>query len=482
MTINRSTNLDEILGLEAELSSPDRDNHVELFEDTERLITSDAPPEKQKWADNIKVRLAVSAGIAGVLVIVFMTFYGNAFELKKALKNSRSQTVAEASDLPEAETDTELVETENLRGAIAIGEQKKAIESIEGREANPKIELEAIDTAETPQSLPVQAEPINRPPAPKPVRRYSAANYQPTVKARIQSQVKEVKYDSMDTWQALSLLGSYGNKVDRTSQTQIESVASRMNKEVSKTDRETLPPLLAVHHSSATKLTNAEAAFLEALESAKTPQKQKVKLNTVAQAQQIKGKLTTPINWVAEMNTPKQRTFIRLEEPLLDNKGEVQIPEGTLIVFEVEKIDGGVIFGEAVASIQDNQEISLPKGAVSILDKKGNMLTANYQTIKNGSGNFDLLNFALGAVRQTSDLIAQPDSSFSQVSGLGQTQSTTFENKNYPGAIVSGGVEQILENRTQELERRNGAAPISSFWQLKANTSVTIQTNYSFEI
>mgnify|MGYP003406744575 FL=1 len=153
-----------------------------------------------------------------------------------------------------------------------------------------------------------------------------------------------------------------------------------------------------------------------------------------------------------------------------------------MLVYEISGVDGGIILGDAVAIIQDQQEIKLPPNALSILNYKGDLLTANYKEVKNGSGNSNLLDFAYGAAKQTADLITAPDSSFSQISGYGQTQSSNYDNKNYPGAIVSGGLEQLLEGKASELNRRRGVAPISNFWQLKQDSKLMIQVNYPFAI
>lgn len=151
-----------------------------------------------------------------------------------------------------------------------------------------------------------------------------------------------------------------------------------------------------------------------------------------------------------------------------------------MLVYEINSVNGGIVRGEIVALINAGEEIALPKDAISVLDKKGKMLAAKFKEVKH-NGSSDVLNFALGAAKETRDLISQPNSSFSSISQFGQSQGTNFENKNYPGAILSGGTTEVLEDRLSEVQRRRNTSPLTSFWQIEADTKITLQTNYTFK-
>lgn len=242
-----------------------------------------------------------------------------------------------------------------------------------------------------------------------------------------------------------------------------------------------LPPVVAVNVSSQQELTQAEAVFLEALQSADQPEETVFRArseNSVAAAQQVKGTLNTGINYAKGM--PSQRAFISLEESLYDADGQVQIPASSLLVYEINSVNNGIIQGQVIAVIEEDREYPLPKNSISVLGKNGDFLMAKYKEVRDGGGNASVLDFALGAAQQTNDLINRPNSSFSSSSQFGSSSSVNYGDRNYAGAIVSGGLEKVLEGQTQELERQHNNSPVSSYWQLKQGSIVMLQVNFPF--
>lgn len=486
MNSQPTSNIDELLGLNNQQSETNSsENDLDLIENT--ASASEDTAEKG-WADDVKKRLIFAAIICAVPVTVFMVFYGTALDLKQAF--SKKSQEPEAISVEKVETeDPLLAENENLKGTIAIGEQRLALESIDRRQADTEIKLEATESLELPVVPDTPApQPISQLAPPTIQRSYdpptrsisSTRSTAPTVSKAAKS---EIKYDTMAIWTQLSQAGSYGNGAINVSSLATKPVVSIKDRLTNPGQK--LPPIVASANSTQAELTTNEAKFLEALQNSKAPATKVTPQNSgskIAMAQQIEARLITAINWIGNEQDRKQRSLIKLSEPLLNNAGEVQVPESTVLVYEISGVDGGIILGDAVAIIQDEQEIKLPPNALSILNHKGDLLTANYKEVKNGSGNSHLLDFAYGAAKQTADLITAPDSSFSQISGYGQTQSSNYDNKNYPGAIVSGGLEQLLEGKTSELNRRRSVAPISNFWQLKQDSKLMIQVNYPFAI
>ena len=485
MTTNRTSNLDEILGIaNPTLATDNLNNHIDLIDNTPTTAINDSPTPRQKWSDNPKMRLAISAAVTGAIVIPLVGFYTLFGQLKTAIQKGKTNTTIKTTRA--VEVDPELESTENLRGIIALGKQKDAIAQIENLSPEPKPEPE-IKLESLPQVKPTPApKPIAKPPAPRPQpRSISRSIPKPSIKPVAPA---KPKYDSMDKWQQLAQLGSYGNKSStKSTGSRITSVSDRLKNSYQEASynrvQEELPPILAVNYESPTELTLAEAEFLEALQTANEPKPEPAaKLGTtIALAQQVKGKINTPVNWASAMKQA-QTSFIELKEDLLDNRGEIAISKGTTLIYQIDSLASGIVRGQVTAALIDGQQIAIPQGAITIGDKKGNLLTAKYKEINNVHGNQDLLNFALGAAKQTSDLLATPDSSFFSVSSLGQSSGQSYDEKNYAGSAIAGGVEQMLENRTRELESRAQNRPATSFWQVKAGSDVTIQTNFNFTI
>lgn len=474
-----TSNLDEILNIASSVEETDSSSS----EDS--LITNQTPTPAKPWSENAWARLLIVGGVLAVPALIFVTFYSAVFNNSVAGSNdNHSREVAVVTEEIQPE-----LEQENIRGIAAIGEQGNYIKAIEKLKPDPtpKIKLEPITTEKEQKIEAIR--PVAT--APRPIAQPSTPSFQRQRRSspvRVTPRPKpEVKYDSMTDWQQLALTGSYGGLNSS------ETKTSQKQKPVSVRDRfnqlspSSTPTALLVSNQTSPQvyLSPSEASFLKALQQSKTSEETSENVAPdpqaqVAMAQQVEAKVATAINWSRGLDDSKQRTFIRLTEPLLNSKGEIAIAEDSMIVFEVSNINGGIVQGQASAIIVNGQEMPVPTGAIRLLNKKGEMLTAKYKEVKNGSGNRDLLNFALGAAEQTNNLVNRPNSSFSQISSLGQSQGTDYGDKNYPVSAVSGGATEVIKSRTQELENQRNNAPISSFWQVKQGTNVLIQIDRPF--
>lgn len=488
MTRKKTTsNLDDILGLDsADLSQTNNDfDLASNGEDT--LITSETKKPAKKWSENAQKRLIATSIIAGIPSILFVLLFGSMFDLKQALEESKNESAKTVEVKLEADLETNI--EENLRGLNAVGDQLRAIKSIEDRKAEPtpeiKLEPKTVAKVEVPPA-----------PAASPVPPASTVTRRRTHVATPRPQPKVVKpvpsvpeFDSMEDWNQLALLGSYGNgqaKANNPEKSGIKSVRKRLYEP-------TTPAVKLVNNvriegveiepeRSQIALNEAERQFLQALEQKEEvvpPVTTPTGVN-IAIAQQVKGKTISGLNWPEGVKSQPQRSFVRLEEPLYDRSNREAISEGAMIVFDISQVQNGIVVGQAVAIIEEGKERPIPPGAIAVLNKKGDLLTAKYKQIKNGSGNSDILSFALGAARQTNELVNRPDSSFSQISSFGESRGTNYGDKNYPSSILSGGATEVIEGRTRELERQRSNVPVSSYWQLKKGTDVLIQVNNSF--
>jgi heat shock protein HspQ len=361
MNSQPTSNIDELLGLNNQQSETNSsENDLDLIENT--ASASEDTAEKG-WADDVKKRLIFAAIICAVPVTVFMVFYGTALDLKQAF--SKKSQEPEAISVEKVETeDPLLAENENLKGTIAIGEQRLALESIDRRQADTEIKLEAAESLELPVVPDTPAPQLISQPAPPtiqrsydpPTRSISSTRFTaPTLSKAAKS---EIKYDTMAIWTQLSQAGSYGNGAINKSNLATKPVVSIKDRLTNPSQK--LPPIVASANSTQAELTTNEAKFLEALQNSKAPATRVTPQNSgskIAMAQQIEARLITAINWIGNEQDRKQRSFIKLSEPLLNNAGEVQVPEGTVLVYEISGVDGGIILGDAVAIIQDEQEI-----------------------------------------------------------------------------------------------------------------------------
>ena len=490
-----STNFDDLLKIQNQASEETADEETAKFP----AEVSESSAKSKSMFQLALTRLLLVLAIVAIPVGGCLAFFGSALNLKTSLeKNSSEVTVIQVEQSNSAKKQ---VQEDNLRGIVAIGQQSEAIKGIEERKVKPEIKVELEEPklevkakkVVSPQPTPVVVRHSSPPvvvsrPQPRPVS-------QPVAKIS-----KSIQYDSMSDWQNLASLGSYGggtlgstfnrskisNSVGNSNSTSIRErmLRNKSSKSlvVNAVDNPSLPPIVAINASSQQELTEAEALFLEALQSADEPQPafSTKTSSSVAIAQQVKAKLNTGINYAKGM--PTQRSFIRLEEALLDVNDRVKIPAGSLIVYEVYGVNGGIIDGQALAILTDDREYPLPKNAISVLGKNGDFLMAKSKDVRNGGGNSSVLDFTLGAAQQTNDLINRPNSSFSSSTQFGSSSSVNYGNRNYAGAILSGGLEKVLEGQTQELARRSNSSPVSSFWQLKQGSTVMLQVNFAFDL
>ena len=461
---NQKSNLEDILDLPRMKENLQNERNIIETEETEEF-----PPARKSFSQNHLARLGIAFAIVTVCVIPLYQFYNASTALTNALTKEKEDSVIDAEMIAESEIPDE----ENLRAIISIGEQGAQIKALQNQkpEPQPKIELVASEK-------PV-IKPVTQPPKPKPqpiVRRNVSTPKIAVTKPKL-PQVE--KWDDMGTWSSIAAVGTYGTGALEESHEPATNPIVQSWNQIEAQIPPKLPPILAVNFNNQSEITEAEAAFLEALQQADEPLITETKDGaTIAIAQQVKAKLVSGINWAGGQ---KQRTFIQLEEPLMNTDGTEAIAAETLIVYEIEKIESGVVDGKAVSLILKQQEIPLPQGAISVLNKKKQMLTAKLKEISNGD-NQDLMSFALGATKQTQELLNQPNSATSIITSLGQSSSTNYEDKDYVGSAVTGGLAEVLENRTNQLNRQRDTAVVSSYWEVKSGTTLTIQTNLNFQI
>ena len=486
MMTNQETQLAALLGM-----STDRQQVIDNSPESAplELIQDDSPTEVSKtnsFATSSLNRLYLIAGVSGLIIFSAIAFFRSAF--------SFSQPVAKQPEPTTKETEIKIAKTtvdNEAKARIALYKQEqelKALENLKAKSETPAPEIKIhrhskpipTQVATTPKPIEQPVKPISQP---KPITPLSHRQT-PTIP-------KIIQYDSLADWSRLATLGSVGyapaSPTDNTtllsSLPQTSLVAStQLSPNLLTPPSTKLPPLLAANYNSIADVIAAETRFIDLLHSPTTNMVETQNTQTIAIAQRVKAYLAYPVHLSTDRNQPVQRSFLILDEPLLDREGAEVIPTDSQIVFEIESIrGGGIVYGRAVAVIIDGVEKPLPAEAITVNGKKGGMLMAKLKNQAN-SDNRDLINFGLGAVEGLSQALSQPDSTFSSLSSFGSTQSVDYGDRNYPQQALAQGVTKILEERANQLAQQSRNIPNLSYWELKEDTEVTIAVNKSFEL
>lgn len=170
--------------------------------------------------------------------------------------------------------------------------------------------------------------------------------------------------------------------------------------------------------------------------------------------------------------------------------GSVALPEGTQLIAEQNNFNpNGLVELELKAAVVEvngqSQEINLPPGALQINGKSGKPLFAKSRGgKKSGSGLLGSLGrVALGSVRQASELLTRPDTTFSS-SGSNTSFSSSNDSPDILAGALQGGSDALLreaEVRAQNAltQPQNTQTPI---WYANAGTSLEIYVNQSVPI
>lgn len=482
-------------------SEPETDlepTHLDLIEEAENSEPDESPDKSNKSFGEGISRLLFIAGGAGIAVLSIVAF----FTIGMNLQGKTAAVVVEEETQMQTSVTPEEKQNENYRVQIALGDQKKDFERIDQMKAE-KIQLAApvLKSEAKPQPPKPQPKPIAQPPKPapraaiKPIRQ--SAPPKPKIRASV-TKPAQPQYDSLSDWHQLASIGSYGALRDDSVNTKTVSnrptqVARRKVMPSSnlspyllasrERDFDNLSPIARANYQSEIDVISGEAKAISVLKSiTSTEAKQTVPTRSAAINQKLEAKLLNPIQWI-DSESDSYTSFLDLETDLLDKKGNVSIPNGSQLIYEIENVSkNGVIKGHVTGAIVDGREIVIPKGAISIRNKKGGLLVAKYKTIKNTPGNRDILRFATSAIGSVSEIIARPKTSSSSTTSFGTSISTDYGDPDYLESAISKGAADALEGRVAEMEQTYSNAPELNVWELKENTKLTLLVNRSFRI
>ena len=468
--------------------------HLDLIE-TENFThnSSDSDPQTipnpgKSVTEGINRLAFVTLG-SGMVVLFFVGFFLIGMNLKSpvAVEKPTVKEKTKRIQITPKEKQQQL-----YRAKIALAEQKQEFARIDQLKAE-KIKIapskeEIKPTVAKPQSAP--ATPTVQPVARRPISRPGiGSQIKPTVS-------KAPEYDNFADWEKLANIGTYG----ASNNGETEVIRRRANPVVDQQiilsnkvspyvmgsrDRDftKLSPIARAKYNSETEMIAGEKRLISTLKSIKstkpigTQKPRRAKAN-----QRLKAKLLNPIQWADEADEGYS-SLLNLEEDLMDASGKVLIPQDSQLVYEIDSItNNGVIRGKLITAIIDGKEVEIPKGAISLRNKKGGLLVAKYKNLNNGSGNRDVMRFASGAIDGLSEIINRPQRTSSSSTSFGTSISTDYGDPNYIETALSKGAADILEGRVNEMEKAYDNSPILGIWELQEGTKLTLIINRSFEV
>ncbi|NEZ55399.1 TrbI/VirB10 family protein [Adonisia turfae] len=198
------------------------------------------------------------------------------------------------------------------------------------------------------------------------------------------------------------------------------------------------------------------------------------------------GELTTPV--VLNESEQSGRYVVRLNEPLMDNRGRPAIPSESDLTVEVEPVgDDRLVEISAVSATwqegNNQQEILLPDAVVQIRGADGHPLIAQgYRDPGGEIAALDASEVALGAVRRASELYTRPNT---RVQTNDNSTVVTEENPdpNVLAGALEGGTDvllDILSERNQQA--RDAIAQRPQVLYLEENTPVQVFVNASMQL
>ncbi|MEA5464055.1 hypothetical protein [Leptothoe sp. PORK10 BA2] len=198
------------------------------------------------------------------------------------------------------------------------------------------------------------------------------------------------------------------------------------------------------------------------------------------------GELTTPV--VLNESEQSSRYVVRLNEPLMDNRGRTAIPSESDLTVEVEPVgDDRLVEISAVSATwqegNNQQEILLPEAVVQIRGADGHPLIAQGYGDPGGEiAALDASEVALGAVRRASELYTRPNT---RVQTNDNSTVVTEENPdpNVLAGALEGGTDvllDILSERNQQA--RDAIQQRPQVLYLAENTPVQVFVNTSMQL
>lgn len=431
---------------------------------TEEIADDDSSEENKKksksFAKNPYAKFFLITLVVGSVAIFLGLLFSQGNSIYSSFSNnstSASNPESQQTENPNDETDSLEQRNAKLSGELALADQNDQIKAIKDQLDNgqevPTVTVQKPEVSTTPTPTVVRTQV---PPTPvrqaQPARSVSrvVSHSGPVSQTRPtspppQPSTSTQQTDPIEQWQQLAQLGSYGG-------------GQQVNQRLS--------------------LTQADAN--NEIEELDTPQTTLVTQSlglSLPLGQKVSGVLSTPIAVPVEPRNATNFAFmVTLSEPMKSHQNETVLKQGSTVIFAVSSVQSGIIDSRAVAVISDGQEYPLEGESLQIRLSNGSPLIAKLKD--NYSGDIarrDGATFIMGALSKAGEL-ANRASSTSTFSGLGGVSSTsTYNEPNYAGAILEGGLtplgEQWQQRNQQAIEQMQN---LSRLWWLDAGIEVQI--------
>ena len=197
------------------------------------------------------------------------------------------------------------------------------------------------------------------------------------------------------------------------------------------------------------------------------------------------GQITMPIAWAEDMQSASGA--IELTEDLVSGGGTI-MPVGTQLIVALDQISESGMAGLSVTSIilpyAGYEDMQIPAEAISIQGSGGKVLMA-----KDVSGSdqelrrLDVGQAFLGALGTVGRVLNRPNNSSNSIGLTGSISSTDYGSPNILGAVLEGGANTIINQRTARSQQRAEALrERPSVWVLEEGTDIEIFINQAVAI
>lgn len=443
---------------------------------TEEMADDDSSQENKKKPKSLAKNPYAKFFLISLVVGSVAIFFGLLFSQGNSIYSSFSNHSTSASPSPELkqtknspeETDTLEERNAKLSGELALAEQNDQIKAIKDQLDNgqdvPTVTVEKPEVSTTPTPTVVRTQvpptPVRQAQPPRSVSRVVSHSrpVSQTRQPRPQPPSTQTQQtDPIEQWQQLARLGSYGGG-QQVNQVLMGKTQPDFNSSDDKIlEVATLPQTTIMSHLG----------------------------GSLPLGQKVSGVLSTPIAVPVEpRNTTNFVFMVTLSEPLKSHQNETVLKQGSTVIFAVSSVQSGIISSQAVAVISDGQEYPLEGESLQIRLSNGSPLIAKLKD--NYSGDIarrDGATFIMGALSQAGEL-ANRATSTSTFSGSGGVSSTsTYNEPNYAGAILEGGLgplgEQWQQRNQQAIREMQN---LSRLWWLDAGIQVQIWVTRSVEL
>ncbi|MEQ8463301.1 TrbI/VirB10 family protein [Coleofasciculus sp. E1-EBD-02] len=204
--------------------------------------------------------------------------------------------------------------------------------------------------------------------------------------------------------------------------------------------------------------------------------------------------LETPIMWASsQADSPDTLIFTaQLQEPLLDNQGQIAIPAGSRLLLQRQSTSGELVQLAVKAIAIDGTEYAVPDGAMSVRGQQGRPLVASkHEDIGDELLGYDVTLGLVGGLARVGEELTRPESEETledeRPNGTIRIRKTTTKSdRNLPGAFVEGAfgvLQESIEQRTQQataeaMERIND----NPLWVVERGTELYVVVDSSFQV